>query len=199
LGKLIQFGGLILLGGLVLLGGLIFYSEDAGRVFGLDSQTLIQIGLNIINVALLALALSKLLYNPVRNFMQNRDDRIRSQLNHAQKESDDALALKLEYEQKLAEIDTQRNVILEEARVLATDNRSRMMMDAKAEAEALKARAASEIEGERERVREEMRQAIIEVSSLMAEKLCRVSVDSITQERLFDEAMRELGGMSWRS
>jgi len=178
---------------------LFFLANPEGRIFGLDQQTLIQIGINLLHVALIAFILSWLLYNPVRNFMKGRADRIKSQLEGAEKEAQDASALKFAYEQKLEMIDVQRNEILEEARKQASENRARMMVEARAEADALKVRAFSEIEAERERAREEMRQAIIEVSSLMAEKLVTVSVDSYTQERLFDEAMGELEGISWRS
>ena len=178
---------------------IIPYLAEGGRVFGLDQQTLIQIGINLFNVAVLAFVLSKLLYNPVRNFMRKRSEGIESQLEHAEKESKGATALRLEYERKLKEIDVQKEAILEEARKLAADNRGRMMLEAKAEADALKARAASEIEAEYARAREEMRQAIIEISALMTEKLVMVSIDSDTQERLFNEAMGELEGATWRS
>ena len=178
---------------------LIFLNEPAGRVFALDMQTLISIGANLLNIALLAFILSKLLYNPVRKFMQNRTERIKKQLENAEKESLSASALKLEYEQQLKNIDLQKDAILEEARKLAAENRELMMMETKAEIDTLKARAASEIEAERERAREEMRQAIIEISALMTEKLVMVSVDSNTQKRLFDEAMSELEGISWRN
>ena len=177
----------------------IFLDEPVWGIFRLDAQTLISIGINLVNIVILAFVLSKLLYNPVRKFMQSRTERIKGQLEHAEKESQGAHALRLEYEQKLKEIDVQKDAILEEARKLAADNRERMITETRAEIDVLKARAASEIEVERERAREEMRQAIIEISALMTEKLVTVSIDSDARDRLFDEAIGELEGITWRS
>ena len=178
---------------------LIFLSEPAGRVFALDTQTLLSIGINLFNVALLAFVLSKILYNPVKNFMASRALRIKNQLESAENDSQAAAALKLEYELKLGEINIQRDAILEEATKLAADNRVRMLAEAKVEVEALKSRAAAEIEGERERAREEMRGAIIEISALMAEKMICKSMTNESSDRLFDEAMAELEEITWRS
>jgi len=178
---------------------LIFLSEPAGRVFAMDMQTLLSIGINLFNIALLAFVLSKLLYNPVRNFMSDRALRIKTQLESAESDSQAAVALKLEYEQKISEINIQRDAILEEAAKLAADNKTRILAETKLEVEALKSRAAAEIEGERAHAREEMRGAIIEISALMAEKMISRSVDAETSGRLFDETMFELEETTWRS
>ena len=54
-----------------------------GRMFGLDMQTLIQVGPQLLNVGILAFFLSWLLYKPVRAFMAKRSERIAGQLEHA--------------------------------------------------------------------------------------------------------------------
>ena len=68
------------------LHNLIFLAQTVpeGRVFGLDSQTLISIGIQLFNAILLAVVLGYLLYKPVKEFMQNRTNRIQSQLDDAE-------------------------------------------------------------------------------------------------------------------
>lgn len=168
-------------------------------VFALTGQTPIQMAINLFNVAVLAFVLSKLLYNPVRNFMGARSERIRAQLEKADKESENAAELKAKYEDLLKNIDRQREEILADARARAADNERRLLAAAKAEADAVRERASAEVEMERERAREEMRQVIIEVSTAMTEKLVAASLDDDLRERLFAQTVSELEEAKWLS
>ena len=47
-----------------------------GRVFGLDTQTLFSILIQLFNGILLAVVLSVIFYKPIKNFMQNRTNKI---------------------------------------------------------------------------------------------------------------------------
>ena len=172
-------------------------AEVPGRVFGLDQQTLIQIGINLFNVAVLAFVLSKLLYNPVRNFMARRTERITSQIESAALEAQKAQELRAEYEQKLAEIASEREEILDKARRLAGENSKQIVAAAKAEAVAIHERAAAEIEHERENVRAQMKQVIIEVSTDMTEKILQASINEQIYERMFEQTLSEMEQTKW--
>ena len=54
-------------------------SVPEGRVFALDSQTLISVGIQLLNGIILAVALGYILYKPLKKFMQARSDKIREQ------------------------------------------------------------------------------------------------------------------------
>jgi len=170
-----------------------------GRLFGLDQQTLLQFGINLFNIALLAVILAKLLYRPVRGILKKRADRISGQIEQAAIEMARASELKLEYEQKLKDIEREQDIILEQARRIATDSGRMIISEARRESEAIKARATANIEMERERVQEEMRLAIIDVSRAMAEMYLDRELDINDHERYFAEAMAELEGTSWRN
>ena len=170
-----------------------------GRLFGLDQQTLIQFGINLFNIALLAVIMTKLLYKPVRNILRKRAERISGQVEQAALEMSKAIELKLEYEQKLQEVKKEQEVILENARRIATDSGRMILSEAKREADAIKARASANIEMERERVQEEMRLAIIDVSKAMAGMYLERVIDAGDQDRFFAEAMAELEGAAWRN
>jgi F-type H+-transporting ATPase subunit b len=170
-----------------------------GRLFGLDMRTLIQMGANAVNIAVLAFILAKLLYKPVRRFMRARADGIRSQLDFARDETAKAKEMKLQYEQKLSDIDRERNEILDEARKQATESRQQIIAEAKLEADAVKERAAASVQNERERAQAEIKLAIIEVSAAMTEKFVNLAINKETHDKLFDETMAELEEMAWRS
>lgn len=172
---------------------------EPGRMFGLDMVQVTSTAIMLFNVAVLAFVLSILLYNPVRNFMSNRSEKIRGIIEDTLSESESAKALKLEYEGKLREVNALGEQIIDEARKQAAEKARQIIAEAKSEADSLRTRASIDIEMERERVREEMKQAIIEISAAMTEKLVAVSIDRDAHERLFAQTMAELEGASWHN
>jgi F-type H+-transporting ATPase subunit b len=168
-------------------------------VFGIDLQTLIQVGINLFNVALLAVALTWLLYRPVREFLHNRELRIITQLEHAKTTVTQADELKAQYQEKLRGIEAEKRQILEEAREIAHKNSKATLEDAKTEAAAIKARAETDIQLEISRINDQVKTAIIDISSAMTEKFVTVNIDKATHDRLFAETVAELEEVPWHS
>jgi len=162
------------------------------RFFGMDMQTLIQAAVNVVGIVILFIILMKLLYKPVRKFLRERVERIQGQLNEARDNKAAASELKVRYDRQLKDIDLERTAILDEVRKQAGEQRDQILNIAKDEARDLKDRASMEIAAERERVRDEIHSAVIDISSDMAEKLLAASIDKKAHERLFDEGLAEL-------
>jgi len=183
----------------VLLTSVAFIADvPDGRVFGIDQQTLIQIIANIINVAVLAGFLAYLLYKPVRNILNKRTSKIQGQLIQAEEELEKATELRHKYEQRMEEVEREREEILGEARKVAADSSRRLIADAKKEADTIRERAAANVEMEWERAENDMRTAIIDVSAVMAEKFVSLAINKETHDRLFNETISDLEGMTWR-
>jgi len=170
-----------------------------GRLFALDRQMLISIGIQLFNISILAAALSFILYKPVSDFIRRRADRIREQMVRARDDVARAGELKAHYEEKLKDIELERAEILKSARRIAAEKSGQILDEAKKEAAAVRERAAAYLQTERERVNKEMKLHVIEVSSLMAEKFVTRAIDGDTQDRLFAEAMAELEDTAWLS
>ena len=162
------------------------------RFFGIDTQTLIGAGFNALGVVLLSFILTKLLYKPVRAFLRERTGRIQGQMDEARESRAAAGELRARYDHQLKDIDLERTAILEEARKQANEQRAQILGMARDEAKELKDRAGVEIAAERERVRDEIHTAVIDISSEMAEKLLGVAIDTKAHERLFADGLREL-------
>ena len=162
------------------------------RFFGMDGQTLRQAAVNAFGVIVLCFILTKLLYKPVRNFLRERAERIRNQLDEARESKASAGELKARYDRRLKDIDLERAAILEEVRKHAAEQRDLIINAAKDEVRDLKDRAGTEIAAERERIRDEIHSAVIDISSDMAEKLLAAAIDRKAHERLFDEGLAEL-------
>ena len=146
---------------IVLDFGLVLSSLPDGRPFGMDMDTVISAGANLLNVGVLAAVLAFLLYRPVRDILHKRTDKIRRQMEQAEDDMAKAAELRLQYEQKIEEVHREREEILSEARKHAAETSRRLVADAKKEADALRERAAANVEIEWERAEAEMRNAII--------------------------------------
>ena len=167
--------------------------------FGMDANTVVSVVSNLVNVGVLAVVLAFLLYRPVRNVLHKRTERIRRQLQQAEEEMTRAMELRKQYELKMEEVEKERDEILAETRKNAADLGRRLLADAKTEADMVKERAAANVEMEWERAQTKMRTTIIDVSSVMAEKFVSLAINKETHDKLFDEAMSDLEGVTWES
>jgi len=168
------------------------FGMEINRVFGLDGNTLTGVIFILINVSILAIVLAKVLYKPVLKFLDDRKERIKAQIKQAEEDKMSANELKAQYEAKIKDIEVERDEILDAARKDAVEKGKQIIDEAKAEAEAIRVRANKNVEMEQERVKDEMRQSIIELSSVMAQKFVERTIDQDLQDKLFTEVMAEL-------
>jgi len=175
------------------MSGLFFLLDGPpGRIIDFDLATVISTVANLVPLLLLGFILTKVMYAPVRKFLNDRAERIRNQLEEAKEGRAAAGELRAKYDRQLKDIDLERAAILDEARKQASEQRDQILSMAKTEAKELKDRATMEVEMERERIRDEMHSAIIDISSDMAEKLLVAAIDKKAHERLFNEGLVEL-------
>lgn len=66
----------------------------SGRIFGLDSQLLFDVLIQGCAVFLLFIFLSYILINPVRKVLENRQEKVKNDLESAAKDREDAAKLK---------------------------------------------------------------------------------------------------------
>lgn len=170
-----------------------------GYVIMLDQQTLIQIAIQLVNTCILCFALSKLFYKPVTKFLNARKERVANQIDTAQNRLNEAEALKAEYEEKLKNIEVEKNTILEKARVQAKANGQQIVAEAKAEAENIHTRAMTDIKREEEKAKDEIKKQIIEVSSLVSGKFIAAKMTEEEQNKLVDDTISDLEGVKWQN
>ena len=97
------------------------------RLFDLDLQLLTDSVYTVVNVCILCIVASYLFFNPVRDFLRSRQERIKSDIDTAQQDKEDALALKQEYQRKLDKVDKEAEEILSSARKKATKNEAKLL------------------------------------------------------------------------
>ena len=113
----------------------------SGRIFGLDSQLLFDVLIQGCAVFLLFIFLSYILINPVRKVLENRQEKVKNDLESAAKDREDAAKLKTEYDAKLQNADAEADEILSAARKKAVKNEENIVAEAKEEAARIISRA----------------------------------------------------------
>ncbi len=169
------------------------------RLFNIDAQLLFDTVVMACSMLVLFTAMSYLFFNPVRDMLEKRKQRVADEQETAKKEREEAIVYKEEYEQKLKEADKEAQVILSEARKKATKNEEKIVAEAKEEAARIVDRARNEIELEKKRALDDMKQEMISIATMMAGKAVAASVDVNIQDSLIDETLKEMGEQTWLS
>ena len=169
------------------------------RLFTLDAQFLFDAIVLALSMLVLFTALSYLLFNPVRDMLEKRKQRVVDDQETAKREKAEAIAFKEEYDLKLKQVEKEAEAILSEARKKAKQNEMKIVAEAKEEASRIIARANAEIELEKKRALDDMKQEMIEVAAMMAEKVVGACLDTNVQESLIDDTLKEMGEGTWLS
>ena len=131
---------------------LLTESESMTRLFNLDWQLIADSCLTIIAVMVLFAVFSALLFEPVRKMLNDRKEKIQSELDDAKESMENAHALKAEYEEKLKNVEKEAEAILSEARRKALANENQIVAQAKEEAARILDRARVEAELEKQKM-----------------------------------------------
>ena len=169
------------------------------RLIGFDPQLLYEMFWTAINTFILFFGLSYLLFNPVRDMLEKRKQKIAGELADAANDKKSAAEMKAEYEQKLKEVSKEADAILEEARRKGKAKEAEIIQEAKAEAARIVERGNREVELERKKALDDMKQEIVSIASLMAEKVVASSIDMKVQDELIEETLKEMGESTWQS
>lgn len=169
------------------------------RLFNLDPQLLHDTVLLAISVFFLFLAMTYLLFKPARKMMQDRQNRIKEDIDTAKADKEDAAAVKAEYEKKLKEVDKEAEQILSEARKKAQGNAARIESEAKEEAARIIQRANEEAELSKKRAMDDVKQEMVSIASMMAAKVVAAQIDTSIQDTLVEETLKEMGDSTWQS
>ena len=142
------------------------------RLIGFDPQLLFESFFTALNIFILFFGLSYLLFDPVRNVLEKRRQKIAGELAQAAEE---------------------------EARRKAKVRENEIVEEARAEAARIVERANREVELEKKKALDDMKQEIVSIASLMAGKVVAASIDTTIQDTLIDETLKEMGESTWQS
>ena len=169
-----------------------YYENE--RLFGLDQQTFIQAAAHLLNIVVLAVVLTILLYKPVKKFLKARAERINDVITSAASAKTEAENIKNEYEAKLQNANAECEQILAEARKTANEMQEKIVAEAKTEAKRVKILAQKAVEGEWAKAKTEMRDAIIDTSLTISAKVIGENFEKDVTKELLDKSLQEFEG-----
>ena len=178
---------------------MILLAQLDNRIFGLDAQLLFQLVFQGIAIFIIFTVASKLLLDPVRKILNERKERVENDQKEAARNREEALRIKEEYDGKIKNIDKEAEQILSDARTKSLRREDEIVGDARQEASRIIASARQEAELEKKRVKDEVKQEMISVASLMSEKIVAASIDADKQNALIEQTLQEIGDETWLS
>jgi len=129
----------------------------------------------------------------VKNMEQAREERIRNDLEGAEKARTEAEAEKAQYLAQIAGARDEAGRIIEEARQSAEQVRRDLIAKAEADAAEVRQRAESDIEVQRQRALTELRGDVAQLSIDLAERIVERNLDHDTQRQLVDSFIDQVG------
>ena len=168
------------------------------RIFGLDLQLLQDVLLTAVAIFILFFVLSYLLFKPVREMLEKRKKKISGELEEAKRSLEEAEAMKSEYDAKMVSAKEEANEILDDARKKALRSRNEILEEARNDANRLKERAKAEIEQEKVHARDDLKNEMVDIAALLAEKAVQQNMTPEIQEELVTETLQEIGEHTWQ-
>lgn len=158
----------------------------------------LQMLFHAIMILIMFFVLGKLVFKPVLKILQKRREAIQSNIDSAEAQKNEAQRLKEEYEAKLSGVMKEREEILARSHKDALQKETAIVEAARGEADRIRERAQRDITQEREKMKDELKQETVQLASAMAEKLMEHGTTAEDQQRLLQQAVKEMEEADWR-
>jgi F-type H+-transporting ATPase subunit b len=139
------------------------------------------------------LLLIKFAFPALRKGVKAREEKIRSDLEGAERVRQEAEDERARYQAQLADGRADANRIVEDARAAADRIRQETVTRAEQEAADIRSRANDDIEAARERAMADLRAQVANMSVELAEKIVERSIDRSAQEQLIESYISSVG------
>ncbi len=160
---------------------------------------MVEIIVTAINVFILFFLIGYLVSDMAAGMLAKRKDRITEDINTARLSREEALALKNDYERRLASFDSERAGILENTRERAAQAEERILLEGREEADRLIARAKREAELKKIKLQDEVRRDMVLAASKAAGRLIAENLDDAKQAVYIQEMLDEMGESTWQN
>jgi F-type H+-transporting ATPase subunit b len=147
----------------------------------------------IISFVVLFGALGKFAYPAIKKGMEARTDKIRNNLDEAERVRTEAQTILDDYQRQLADARNESNRIIEEARQTADQLRQDLMQRAETEAAELRQRTTEDLAAAQERMLNELRSQVRDLAIGAAEKVIERNLDRDTNLALIDNFIEQVG------
>lgn len=145
-----------------------------------------------VNFALFAIIIYKAASKPLSNALKQREEKTKTTLEELEKEKQKARQAYLEYEAKLAQLDKEKEKIIQEFIALGEAERQKIIEMAQKTAEQIKEGAKRAAEQEVKKAKEELRVEVAEMAAQLAEEIIKQNFRPEDQKKLIEEYLAKL-------
>ncbi len=135
-------------------------------------------------------------WKPILEALNNREGKIKSDLERAEKSQKEAEALRLKFESQLAEAQKSIQEMMAKAHADGERSRAQLVAAAREESEKILEKGRKDLSAEADRLKDELRKEVAEISLAMVEKILPRSVDQKVQEQVLRESLKSLSEVS---
>jgi F-type H+-transporting ATPase subunit b len=174
--------------------GIVLAAEETARheepgIINLNVTLLIQ----VVNFLILIALLSKFLFKPLTRFLAERAEGIEKSLTEARLAREAAAKAQEEYRDQIQSTQREAALLREQAQREVEAERQRLLKESREEAQRLVADGKAQIEAETRRAKVSLRQEVIGLSLLVAERILGRAMTADDQQRLAEQYLRDLG------
>jgi len=136
----------------------------------------VDILINIANIVVLFFLLRLILWKPINKFLSARAERVKSELENAEKTRLEAEELKKEYSADLEGIEARARDVMRESRTKASEEADGILGDAREKARVMIIEARERISEEKERAIENAHREVAQIATDMASRILKREV-----------------------
>ena len=157
------------------------------------SINLWQILISLANLVILFIIVKKFLFKPVKKMLAKRQADLDEQYNAANEAKENALRDESFWNEKMKTADTESDAIMQKAADNAKLRSDKIIEEAKEKADGIIRLAQVEAEQERKKAEESIKKEIIDVSTVLAEKMLSREINIDDHRSIIDSAIEKIG------
>lgn len=158
------------------------------EALGISANLLIT---QILNFIILFVLLRLLLYKPVLGMLESRKQKIQESLDYAERVKGDAAEQQKEFDRKLEEARREAQVAATAAAQVGEKEREAILAQARDDARKMIEQAKGQIEYERKQMMSDLREEVVRLSLLAAQKVVSTSLDDKTHRQLVSDFLAQ--------
>ena len=143
----------------------------------------------VVNFFVLLWLMNRFLYGPINDVLEARRKKITDTLDSAAEENRKAGELRTGYEKKLAQVEQESSQIKQKAIIEAQSARDEILGSARTKSAELVEKAHQEIMMEKKKAWADLREEVVRLSLLVAERVIEKSLDAKAHQDLIDKAI----------
>ena len=147
---------------------------------------------HIINTIILFFILRRFLFKPVKNFLDERENRFKRQVKEIDERQSEIQRLQAEYENKLEQARSEAATIIEQANQLANEHRAAAMEQAKQQLDSMLEQGRKQIEFEKRQAFNLLKSDTAKMAVEIASKILRKNITVEDNQKIIDEFLERV-------